>query len=125
MSSHCVILNQRTGQVILARARFCAGFFSRLLGLLLTRRLGKQDGMIFSCGRPGRARAAVHTLGLRFPIAVVWLDSDLVVVDMKKAQPWRFAHVPKAPAMYYLEANPAIIERLRIGDKLGLDEVTA
>ena len=79
--------------------------------------------MIFLCARPGRLTAAVHTLGFRFAIGVVWLDAELKVVDKKLALPGRFAHVPKAAAMYYLEANPAILDLTRIGDQLRIDEV--
>lgn len=125
MSPQCVILNLRTGQVILARADVRAGFFSRLIGLQLRSSLGAQEGMIFVCARPGRLAAAVHTLGLRFAIGLVWLDAELKVVDKKLALPGRFAHVPKASAMYYLEANPAILDLTQIGDQLRIDEVIA
>ena len=109
----------------MARASVCAGFFSRLVGLQLRRRLGTEEGMIFVCNRPGRLAAAIHTMGLRFAIGVVWLDAELKIVDMKLAKPWKFAHVPKAPAMYYLEANPAILDLVQIGDQLRIDEVIA
>lgn len=109
----------------MARAGIRSGFFPRLVGLLFQRKLGEEDGLFFErCGQ-GRLGAAIHTVGLRFEIGVVWLDADLRVVDMRLAKPWRFAHVPKAPAMYYLEANPAILELARIGDQLRIDEVPA
>ena len=125
MSPQQVVLNKRTGQVILARAEFCAGFFSRLIGLQFRRHLDDTEGIIFVCHSSSRLSAAIHTMGLRFSIGVVWLDTELTVVDMKLAKPWRFAHVPKAPAMYYLEANPSILDMVQIGDQLRIDEVVA
>ncbi len=125
MSPQQVVVNMRTGQVILARASYCAGFLSRLVGLQFRRRLAEKEGVIFVCASPSRVAAAIHTIGLRFSIGVVWLDSELIVVDMKLAKPWRFAHVPKAPAMYYFEANPSILDMVQIGDELRIDEVIA
>lgn len=123
MSSQRAIVNLRTCQVVLARASIRAGFLSRLIGLQFRSCLGAGEGLLFVCARPGRLAATVHTLGLRYPIGVLWLDADSRVVDKKLARPWRFAHVPKAAAMYYLEANPDVLGSAQIGDQLRIDEV--
>ncbi len=125
MSSYLSVLNLRTSQVIIARARVCAGFSSRLRGLLCQRSLSPGHGALFVCRRPGRLAAAIHTFGLRIAIGVIWLDAEGFVVDMRLAKPMRFAHVPKASAMYYLEANPEILNLARIGDQLRIDEVVS
>ena len=122
MSSRRLIVNERTGQVVLARARVCAGFFARLTGLSFRGPSAKIEGAIFVCGSNSRLASAIHTCGLRSPIGVVWLSADLKVVDMKLAKTWRFAHVPSTPAMYYLEADPALLERVEIGDQLRINE---
>ena len=123
MSARRVISNAHTGQTILARADICASFFSRLIGLQLRRGLAENEGLIFVRRSPSRVKSALHTLGMRFDIGVVWLDEEFRVVDSKLAKPWRLAHVPKAPAMYYLEADPLILERVQVGDQLRIDEV--
>ena len=125
MSSRRLIVNQCTGQVVLARARVCASFVSRLSGLSFRGPKAVSDGTLFVCRSNSRLASAVHTLALRSPIGVVWLDPDLTVVDKKLAKSWRFAHVPSAPAMYYLEAEPAILARADIGDKLRIIEADA
>ncbi len=116
------VVNARTGEIILARVEVCAGFFSRLAGLQFRRQLDARSGMLFRCHKQSRLFCTPHTFGMRFDIAVLWLDGDLTVVDMRLARPWRIAHVPKAPAMYYLEAAPAILDCARIGDTLRIDE---
>lgn len=122
MSSRRLVVNERTGQVVLARARVCAGFFSRLTGLSFRGPRAIIDGAIFVCGSNSRLATAIHTLGMRSPIGVVWLSAELKVVDMKLAKSWRFAHVSSTPAMYYLEADPALLERVEIGDQLRINE---
>ena len=125
MSSRRLIVNERTGQVVLARARVCAGFFSRLTGLCFRGPRVINEGALFVCRSNSRLASAIHSFALRSPISVVWLSADLKVVDKKLAKSWRFAHVPSTRAMYYLEAGPALLERVKIGDQLRIDEVVS
>ena len=109
----------------MARARVCASFASRLAGLSFRGPSAVSEGALFVCGSSSRLASAVHTLALRSPIGVIWLSADLRVVDKKLVKSWRFAHVPAAPAMYYLEAEPAILQRADIGDQLRIDEAVS
>ncbi len=125
MSSRRLIVNERTGQVVLARAHVCASFVSRLIGLSFRGPRVINEGAMFVCRSSGRFAAAIHTLGLRAPIGIVWLSADSTVVDKMLAKSWRFAHVPSTPAMYYLEGDPSILERVDIGDHLRIDEAVS
>ena len=113
-----MIRNTRTDEVVLARAKVCAGFLSRLIGLQFRRGLAEDEGAIFVRRAEGRLSASVHTIGLRFEIGIVWLNSEMIVVDMKLATPGQLAHVPKVPARVFLEGHPSILERVQIGDRL-------
>jgi uncharacterized membrane protein (UPF0127 family) len=53
-----------------------------------------------------------------FPIAVLWLDSDGVVVDRRLALPFRPIYVPQAPARDVLEGPPALLEEVEVDDQL-------
>ncbi len=125
MSSRRLIVNDRTGQVVLARARVCASFVSRLIGLNFQGSRSINEGALFVRGSPSRLGTAIHTLALRSSIGVVWLDAQLRVVDKKLAESWTFAHVPAARAMYYLEAEPSVLERVEIGDQLRITEAVS
>ena len=60
--------------------------WSRMRGLLGRRGLAPAHGMLFS------RTHAVHTLFMRFPIDVVFLDEELAVVEVAAAvAPWRTA----------------------------------
>ncbi|MCE2470418.1 MAG: DUF192 domain-containing protein [Anaerolineae bacterium] len=96
-----------------------------MVGLSFREPCALSEGAIFVCGSPGRFAAAIHTLGLRAPIGVVWLSADSKVVDKMLTKSWRFAHVPSTPAMYYLEGDPSILERVDIGDQLRIDEAVS
>jgi len=68
-----------------------------------------------------RHTRGVHSMGMRFPIDVAFLDRDLVVVDLTHLPPWRMT-IPRMRARSVLEASAGAFERwdLRVGDKLEL-----
>lgn len=123
MSQWQAVRNVRTDETALARARRCAGFFCHLKGLQFTRGLPDGEGLLFARRSESRLAAAVHTFFMFFSIAVVWLDKDGKVIDKVCARPWRPACIPKSPAMYCIEANPSLLDRVEIGDTLKFDEV--
>ena len=106
--------------MLLARAVYARTFASRLRGL---RNQDAAQGILMRFGKESRLLSAVHTLGMRQPIGVIWLDKSLQVVDARLAQPWRPAHISRAPALYCLEATPDILQHARIGDQLAPDEI--
>jgi uncharacterized protein len=68
---------------------------------------------------------AVHTLGMRFPIDVAFLDRSLRVMDTVCVGPWR-ATLPRWRARWVLEAEAGAFDRwgLRVGDTLELRDPT-
>ena len=74
-------------------------------------------------GGESKVNSSIHMLFMFMDIAVVWLDSTGKVVDKKLAKPWRLSYVPQQAAQYYIEANPALLERVEIGDTLQFNEV--
>ncbi|NWG16640.1 MAG: DUF192 domain-containing protein [Chloroflexi bacterium] len=120
-----VLRNARTGQVVLARVRLCDTFWSRFRGLQFVRHLPEAEGLLFVTGSESRANTTIHMFFMFFSIGVVWLDASGEVVDKCLAKPWRPAYAPKAPAQYFVEARPGVLDRIQIGDKLRFDEVVA
>ncbi|NDJ62138.1 MAG: hypothetical protein GYB67_13505 [Chloroflexi bacterium] len=119
-----ILRNAETNAVILARARLCVSFWCHFRGLQLAPPLPDDEGLLFVTRSEGRSHTAIHMFFMRFSIGVVWLDAEGRVVDMQLAKPWRPAYAPQAPAQYYVEANPTILERLAVGDRLRFDEET-
>lgn len=120
-----VLRNAATGNVILARVKLCMSFWCHFRGLQLVPRLPGDQGLLFVTNVEGRAHTTIHMFFMLFSIGVVWLDSNGKVVDTRLAKPWRPAYAPRAPAQYYIEANPSLLDRVQIGDTLRFDEVAA
>jgi uncharacterized protein len=62
----------------------------------------------------------IHTLGMRFAIDVIYLDSARRVVDLRSAvKPWRFtAILPKATSVLELPCHMAAETKTQIGDTI-------
>ncbi len=117
-----ILRNAQSGEIVLKRVRLADNFWSRFRGLQLVSRLPDDEGLLFVTGSESRANTTIHMFFMLFSISVVWLDATGKVVDTCFAKPWRPAYAPRLPAQYFIEANPSLLERVKIGDVLRFDE---
>jgi uncharacterized protein len=90
---------------------------TRLRGLLGRSRLRAEEGLLI------RPTAAIHTCFMRFPIDVVFLDRELVVVGVvTNLRPWRFAARRGAKAVLELAAGETGRRGIRAGERLRLSD---
>ena len=107
----------QTRQAYLATALAVADtHWTRLRGLLGLRSSDFRNGSglwIVPCH-------GVHTLGMGFPIDVVYLDDAMTVIDIRRdLQPWRFAPVrTQASSVLELPCSTADETRTAVGDKI-------
>ncbi len=118
MSHWRTIRRAETGEVVLARAKWCASYGCHLRGLMFRRGLTEDEGLLFVYRRASVMDATIHMFFVFFPIAAVWLDSAGHVVDAQLAKPWRPIYKPARPARYLIEAHPKLLERVRVGERL-------
>jgi uncharacterized membrane protein (UPF0127 family) len=104
-------------------ARYCATFLCRLRGLTFRGDLPPDQGLLLVQGRDSRVDSTIHMLAVWMDLAVVWINSEQEVVDVKLARRWRPIYVPQSPAMYILELNAGRLNDFKIGDRLKLEEV--
>lgn len=84
------------------RLRIARSFVARAIGLLATRRLAPDEGLLIAPCR------AVHTFGMRFDIDAVFLDRAGKVLAVHPAlAPWRAASCQSAFAVLELAAGAA------------------
>jgi uncharacterized protein len=107
----------RTRQAYLAtHVRVAATHWSRFRGLMAT------DASVFPAGEalwivPCRG---VHTFAMRFPIDVIYLNSDKVVVHVEEnLKPWRLAPVRmRAASVLELPGSTLRATHTAIGDEI-------
>jgi hypothetical protein len=111
--------NRTRSQYLATRLSVADTHWSRLRGLVgkTTSDFQQERGLwIVPC-------RGVHTLGMRFPIDVVYLSREKVVVHLEPAlPPWRFAPVRlKAASVLELPENTISSTGTTIGDQLEID----
>jgi uncharacterized membrane protein (UPF0127 family) len=62
-------------------------------------------------------------LFVSFDLTVIWISSDMQVVDKVLAKSWRPAYFSKQPARYVLEIHPERWGEFEIGDTVTFQNV--
>jgi uncharacterized membrane protein (UPF0127 family) len=109
-------LNRTRNAYLAGHVRLAATHWSRFRGLMATEaaRFPAGEGLwIVPCH-------GVHTFAMRFPIDVVYLDGDKVVVHLEEnLKPWRFAPVRiRAASVLELPSHTLSSTRTAIGDAI-------
>jgi uncharacterized protein len=127
--------------VLMSESVVCGYAFNRTRRQYLATRLAvANDHWSRLCGLVGKAPSdfqqehglwivpcrGVHTLGMRFPIDVIYLTPDNVVLHLEQAlSPWRFAPVRfQAASVLELPENTVRSTGTTIGDQLEIDTRT-
>jgi uncharacterized membrane protein (UPF0127 family) len=98
--------------------KYCDTFFSQLRGLTFRSHLAREAGLILVGKRDSRIDSSIHMLFVPFDLSVVWINSNMQVVDKVLAKSWRPAYFSKQPAKYVLEIHPERWGNFEIGDKV-------
>jgi len=108
-------MNDRTRSAVALEVDVAASRAARRRGLLGRESLGATEGLLLSPCK------AVHTVGMRFPIDVIFIDRDGRAVRIVPAlAPWRIAMSARAKAVIELAAGQAAASDIRVGDLLYL-----
>jgi uncharacterized membrane protein (UPF0127 family) len=108
-----VELTRGDGELV-CRCRVATSFASRFRGLMGVAELPPGRGLLL----PGTT--SVHTHFMRFPIDVLFLDSERRIVSIVKAlRPWRLAAAKAADSVLELAAGECERFGLAEGDVLG------
>lgn len=96
--------------------KYCDTFFTQLRGLTFRSRLEPAEGLLLVGRRDSRLDSSIHMLFVPFDLSVIWINSNLQVVDKVLARSWRPAYFSKKPARYVLEIHPDRWGDFEIGD---------
>ena len=109
-------LNRRVDDGL--RVKYCDTFLTQLRGFTLRSELSRDDGLVLVGKRDSRIDSSIHMFFVSFDLAVVWINSDMLVVDKVLAKSWKPAYFSKQPAKYVLEIHPGRWEEFQVGDKV-------
>jgi len=123
MSRNIEILSTNQLQKNPIRTLYCDSFWGRLRGLMFRDEIAEDEGLLLVQRKDSRTDSSIHMLFVNMDLGVIWINSDLIVVDIKVAKAWRPAYFPAFPAKYTLEIHPDRISDFKIGDKVRFNEI--
>jgi uncharacterized membrane protein (UPF0127 family) len=104
-------------------AVYCDSFLCRLRGLMFRSSLASDQGLLLVERGDSRFDTAIHMLFVFMDLAVIWINSEMVVVDTVLARAWRPAYAPRQPAKYILEIHPDRLKEFQVGDLVAFQNV--
>mgnify|MGYP003927489537 CR=1 FL=1 len=102
------------------KARLCDSFWTKLRGLMFQKSLDEHQGILIDEKIDGIANTSIHMFFMRFPIAAIWINANLEIVDAKIAHPWNPFYAPSKPARFVLETHPKRLLDFKPGDRVKL-----
>ncbi|MFQ6050500.1 MAG: DUF192 domain-containing protein [Candidatus Hydrothermarchaeota archaeon] len=117
------IVNTTKSMVLAHTAKIANNFFSRFKGLMLKTELKDGSGLIIDLKKE-RKWASIHTFFMRFPIDLIYVDSNNIVKEVvEDLRPWRL-YFPKNNARYVIELPAGILAatKTEVGDEISLEE---
>ena len=123
MSKQIIIENKSREIESLPRIKYCDTFLTQLRGFTLRSRLSREEGLLLVGARDSRLDSSIHMLFVFFDLTVIWISSDMKVVDKVLAKSWRPAYFAKQPARYVLEIHPERWNDFEIGDTVQFKDV--
>jgi len=118
----CVQNNSREIET-LPNIKYCDTFLTQLRGFTFHPRLSHDEGLLLVGTRDSRLDSSIHMLFVSFDLAVIWINSDMQVVDKVLAKSWRLAYFSKKPARYVLEIHPDRWGDYEIGETVQFKDV--
>lgn len=100
----------------LSRIKYCDTFLTQLRGLTFRSRLARDEGLLLVGTRDSRIDSSIHMFFVSFDLTVIWINSEMKVVDKASARSWRPAYLSKQAAKYVLEIHPERWDDFQIGD---------
>jgi uncharacterized membrane protein (UPF0127 family) len=100
------------------RIKYCDTFLTQLRGFTLRSRLERDEGLVLVGRKDSRIDSSIHMFFVSFDLAVIWINSQMQVVDKVLARSWKPAYFSKEPARFVLEVHPDRWDDFQVGDKV-------
>jgi len=115
VNGNTISIERADGAVLCERCLVADTFWTRFRGLMGHKGLADDEGLLL------RPAGSVHTLFMRFPIDVVFLDREYTVVKVvPDLRPWRLALARRGKRTLELPSGAAARAGLERGERLVL-----
>lgn len=113
-----VKIRKSSSPFTVVNVKYCDTFLSKLIGLMFSRKLKHDYGLILVENNETRVNTSIHMMFMNYDLTVLWLDKQMVIIDKVLAKKWVPIYIPKKPAQYVIELHRSKFPEYSIGDKL-------
>jgi uncharacterized membrane protein (UPF0127 family) len=113
-----VKLRKSSAPLTVVNVKYCDTFWSKLIGLMFSKELNPDHGIILVEDNESRINTSIHMMFMNYDLTILWLDAELVIVDKVLARKWVPFYIPKKLAKFVVELHRSKISDYLIGDKL-------
>ncbi|MEI7961954.1 MAG: DUF192 domain-containing protein, partial [archaeon] len=104
-------------KVIMKNTRFAGNAWDRMRGLMFEDKNKFNYALIFDFPGESKIGTSLHMLFVFFPIDVLFLDKNKIVVDKTTLEPFTPNYTPKTAAKYVIELPKGKSAGIKVGEK--------
>ncbi|MCX6804390.1 MAG: DUF192 domain-containing protein [Candidatus Diapherotrites archaeon] len=105
------------GKEVMRKVKFASNTWERTKGLMFENENKFNYALVFDFPFESQLRTSLHMLFVFFPIDVLFLNKNKVVVDIATLEPFSLNYTPKKPAKYVIEMPKGKAIRVKLGQK--------
>jgi uncharacterized protein len=109
-------------KVLMKNVRFASNTWERTKGLMFEDKKNFNYALIFDFPVESKIGTSLHMIFVFFPIDVLFLDKNKVVVDKATLTPFMPNYTPKKAAKYVIEMPENKIASVKLGQKVDWDK---
>ena len=89
---------------------------------MFKKKIPDDQGLLLVQSSDSKVNSSIHMMFMWMDLAVIWINSEYIVVDRVFAHRWKLAYFPKSAAKFVLETGISHINDFNIGDKVFFED---
>ncbi|MDD3159814.1 MAG: DUF192 domain-containing protein [Candidatus ainarchaeum sp.] len=105
-------------KLIIKNVKYTKNSFQRMKGLMFEEEKKFNYALVFESETESIINSSVHMLFVFFPIDIVFLNKNKIVIDKARLTPFSLNYSPKKPAKYFIELPVGKAKNIKLKDKI-------
>lgn len=105
-------------RILIKKIRFARTILQRTKGLMFEEKKNFDYALIFEFPVEDKLLTSIHMIFVFFPIELLFLDKNQIVVDKVTLTPFTLNYTPKKKAKFVVELPVGTTKRVELGEKI-------
>lgn len=108
---------------VIQKVKIADNSFDRMKGLMFEDEKKFDYGLVMVMSKESRLESSIHMMFVFFPIEVLFLNQNKIIVDKVTLNPFHLNHTPKKAAKYVIELPKGTTKSAKLGDKVTWEKI--